>query len=98
MKNYKWVAPAVILLSVFPISLNFLINMYFDRLDTQLYEEKKARIEARRKAEQMFPEMTEKGLLQAPSSASVTTKSAQASRAVATPATQAASAANDSHQ
>ncbi|RJG49486.1 hypothetical protein [Motilimonas pumila] len=66
MKNFKWVAPAVILLSVFPISLNFLINIYFDRLDTQLYEEKKARVEARRKAEKMFPEMTEQGILQTP--------------------------------
>jgi len=74
MKNFKWVAPIVIIVSALPITLNFVINGYFDRLDSKLavektareiaqYQQKKARIEARRVAEKMFPGLVNPGIL-----------------------------------
>jgi hypothetical protein len=47
----------LVLLSVIPFCLNILINMYFENLDTDMYEKKKARIEQRRQIEKMFPEL-----------------------------------------
>ncbi|MCE2572335.1 hypothetical protein [Motilimonas eburnea] len=75
MKEFKWVAPAVILVSALPITLNFVINEYFANLDNQLAAEKKqrelahyyqnkARIESRRFAEKMFPGMVMPGLFE----------------------------------
>ncbi|MCE0556644.1 MULTISPECIES: hypothetical protein [Motilimonas] len=74
MKDFKWVAPIVILVSALPITLNFVINGYFEKLDNKLaaekkqreiaqYYEKKARIESRRFAENMFPGLVTPGLL-----------------------------------
>lgn len=74
MKNFKWVAPIVIIVSALPITLNFVINGYFDRLDSALavektareiaqYHQKKARIESRRVAEKMFPGLVNPGIL-----------------------------------
>ncbi len=74
MKEFKWVAPAIILVSALPITLNFVINEYFAGLDSQLaaekkqrelaqYYQKKARIESRRFAEKMFPGIVTPGLL-----------------------------------
>lgn len=44
-------------LSALPFTLNILINMFFDDLDTKAYEKKKARVEQRRQIETMFPEL-----------------------------------------
>ena len=43
--------------SAIPFSLNILLNIYFENLDTELYEKKKARVEQRRQIEQMFPDL-----------------------------------------
>lgn len=75
MKEFKWVAPAVILVSALPITLNFVLNEYFANLDEQLaadkkqrelaqYYQNKARIESRRFAEKMFPGLVSPGLLE----------------------------------
>ncbi len=75
MKNYKWVLPLVVFLSVLPISLNFLLNKYFEKLDTERYEKQKNLIETRRYAEKMFPELKENGLFpRRPSSAATETE------------------------
>ncbi len=47
----------LVLLSAIPFCLNILINMYFEDLDTEIYEKKKARVEQRRQIEKMFPEL-----------------------------------------
>ena len=43
--------------SAIPFSLNILLNIYFENLDTELYEKKKAHVEQRWQIEQMFPNL-----------------------------------------
>ena len=56
-KRSTLIAVGLVLLSAIPFCLNILINMYFEDLDTEIYEKKKARIEQRRQIEKMFPEL-----------------------------------------
>jgi len=51
------IVTGLVILSALPFTLNIVINMFFDDLDTELYEKKKARIEQRRQIEEMFPEL-----------------------------------------
>lgn len=51
------IVTSIALLSALPFTLNILINMFFEDLDTKTYEKKKARIEQRRQIESMFPEL-----------------------------------------
>lgn len=51
------IVTGLVILSALPFTLNILINMFFDDLDTEMYEKKKARIEQRRQIEEMFPEL-----------------------------------------
>lgn len=56
-KRSTLIVVGLVLLSVIPFCLNILINMYFEDLDTEIYEKKKARVEQRRQIEKMFPEL-----------------------------------------
>ncbi|QUM74943.1 hypothetical protein HWV00_00970 [Moritella sp. 24] len=56
-KRSTLIVTGLIILSAIPFSLNILINMFFDDLDTEIYEKKKARVEQRRQIEKMFPEL-----------------------------------------
>lgn len=56
-KRSTLIVVGLVLLSAIPFCLNILINMYFEDLDTEIYEKKKARIEQRRQIEKMFPEL-----------------------------------------
>jgi len=51
------IVAGLVILSALPFSLNILINMFFEDLDTEIYEKKKARVEQRRQIEKMFPEL-----------------------------------------
>ncbi|WP_392339935.1 hypothetical protein [Moritella marina] len=59
-KRSTLIVAALIILSVLPFSLNILINMFFEDLDTEMYEQKKARVEQRRQIEKMFPALDTK--------------------------------------
>lgn len=59
-KRSTLIVAGLILLSAIPFSLNILINMFFEDLDTEIYEKKKARVEQRRQIEKMFPELDTK--------------------------------------
>ncbi len=59
-KRSTLIVAALIILSALPFSLNILINMFFEDLDTEMYEQKKARVEQRRQIEKMFPELDTK--------------------------------------
>lgn len=59
-KRSTLIVTGLIILSVIPFSLNILINMFFADLDTEIYEQKKARVEQRRQIEKMFPELNTK--------------------------------------
>ena len=56
-KRSTLIVTGLIILSAIPFSLNIVINMFFDDLDTEIYEKKKARVEQRRQIEKMFPEL-----------------------------------------
>ena len=59
-KRSTLIVIGLIILSAIPFSLNILINMFFEDLDTEIYEKKKARVEQRRQIEKMFPELDTK--------------------------------------
>ncbi|PKH07511.1 hypothetical protein [Moritella sp. Urea-trap-13] len=59
-KRSTLIVTGLIILSAIPFSLNILINMFFEDLDTEIYEQKKARVEQRRQIEKMFPELDTK--------------------------------------
>ncbi|MDX2321325.1 MAG: hypothetical protein QNK26_12120 [Moritella sp.] len=59
-KRSTLIVTGLIILSAIPFSLNILINMFFENLDTEIYEQKKARVEQRRQIEKMFPELDTK--------------------------------------
>lgn len=56
-KRKTIIIAVIIILSALPFTLNIIINMYFENLDTEIYEKKKARVEQRRQIEKMFPEL-----------------------------------------
>lgn len=51
------IVTGLVILSALPFTLNILINMFFDDLDTANYEKRKARAEQRRQIESMFPDL-----------------------------------------
>ncbi|QUM86906.1 MULTISPECIES: hypothetical protein [unclassified Moritella] len=59
-KRSTLIVIGLVVLSAIPFSLNILINMFFDDLDTEIYEKKKARVEQRRQIEKMFPDLDTK--------------------------------------
>lgn len=56
-KRSTIIIAVIIILSALPFTLNIIINLYFEHLDTEIYETKKSRIEQRRQIEKMFPEL-----------------------------------------
>ncbi len=56
-KRNTIIIAVIVILSALPFTLNIIINMYFENLDTEIYEKKKARVEQRRQIEKMFPEL-----------------------------------------
>lgn len=56
-KRSTIIIAVIIIFSALPFTLNIIINLYFENLDTEIYEKKKSRIEQRRQIEKMFPEL-----------------------------------------